>query len=288
MLIGIVSDCQDANAVARIQFRTASLIPGASFAKPIGVASDIEAAGNIVDLLDASLGQEGVIMVNVAPRHGGAKRHENGSPFGYFFYKKALVIATLDGLTLSLAKQLGVVTRLHRVDIPAVLAEMTVQSKISRKEGAHIAASQFRSFEFAPYLAAWILQSTHFPKEEVALAEIPRAPADTVWWIDRIEDGDKTIHNCKLTTVAPRGLTDGQRVCVHVNGLHRDVSFFHRLRDVPNEKAAVIQGSSGFERHRFLELVVNGGDAAKHFGVVSGDELTLEFPPVEMRRAAHA
>lgn len=318
MLIGIVSDCQDSNAVARIQVRTASLISGASFAKPIGVADDIEAAGNLVDLLHASRGEDGIIMVNVAPRHGSAKRHENGSPFGYFFYGKTLVITTLDGFTLSLAKQLGAITTLYRVDIPAVLAEMVTQSiqveqagtwvldviaslfggrkkaaphlSISPKEGACIAISQFRSFEFVPYLAAWILQGKHFPKEEVNLAEIPSAPKNTVWWIDQISNGEEVIHNCKLTTVVPRGLIDEQQVQLSARGLNRTAPFFHRLKDVPSGMPAIIQGSSGMNGHHFLELVVSGGNAAKHFGVQSGDDLTIEFPncPTVQRNAVSA
>ncbi len=51
MNITIINDCRDANAIGRQTARTSSLLNGpVSF---IGVASDIQAAGNIIDILDA-------------------------------------------------------------------------------------------------------------------------------------------------------------------------------------------------------------------------------------------
>lgn len=39
----------------------------------VGVTNDIQAAGNIIDILDAIEKNSGIILVNVAPRNGKAK-----------------------------------------------------------------------------------------------------------------------------------------------------------------------------------------------------------------------
>ena len=82
MFVRIISDCRDDNARGRVETRIAALLgvtPGFT-----GVANDLEAAGNLVDMLAAGLGRDGIIMVNVAPRN---VKRENGSPFGVFKWK---------------------------------------------------------------------------------------------------------------------------------------------------------------------------------------------------------
>ena len=86
----------------------------------IGISSDLEASGNIIDTLDAYGDLPGVILVNIAPRNGKAKKWKNGTPFGYFWYKKILVISSVDGLTLSLVKKLNLVKTINVLDIPTV------------------------------------------------------------------------------------------------------------------------------------------------------------------------
>lgn len=72
MNIIIINDCRDANAVGRQIARTGSLLNNpVSF---IGVTSDIEAAGNIIDVLDAYGEHPGIILANVASRNGKAKK----------------------------------------------------------------------------------------------------------------------------------------------------------------------------------------------------------------------
>src|SRR3989344_9103064 len=116
MNIIIINDCRDANAVGRQIARAASLLGGsASF---LGVTSDLQAAGNLIDVLDALGENPGVVLVNVAPRNGKAKKWGNGTPFGYFWYRKTLVVASIDGYTLSLVKKLKVVNFVYVLDIP--------------------------------------------------------------------------------------------------------------------------------------------------------------------------
>lgn len=89
MNITIINDCKDANAVGRIVARTNSILSCPVVF--IGVTSEIQAAGNIIDILDAIGENTGIMLVNVAPRNGAAKKWTNGTPFGYFWYKKCLL-----------------------------------------------------------------------------------------------------------------------------------------------------------------------------------------------------
>lgn len=104
MQITIINDCCDENAKLRQISRAGSLIKNSS-ANCFGVKSEMEAAGFLADAIDAFEGREGVILANVAPRGGKGKRWENGTPFGYFWHKKTLIVSSADGLVLSLAKK---------------------------------------------------------------------------------------------------------------------------------------------------------------------------------------
>ncbi len=118
MQITIINDCCDENAKLRQISRAGSLIKNSSvnprtkglkgwlvkkilgfsensdfsnFANNFGggvncfgAKSEIEAAGFLVDAIDAMEGREGIVLVNVAPRGGKSKKWENGAPFGYF------------------------------------------------------------------------------------------------------------------------------------------------------------------------------------------------------------
>ena len=148
MNITIINDCRDENARGRQTARASSLIGGAvSF---VGVLSDLEAAGNLIDVLGAYGEEPGTILVNVAPRNGSAKKWENGTPFGYFWYKKVLVLASIDGITLSFVKKLKLVESIKVFDIPAVVKFMVEDNYISAEVGEHIVNTQFRSYDFLP------------------------------------------------------------------------------------------------------------------------------------------
>ena len=46
----------------------------------IGAENDLRAGGNLVDSIDADCGFPGIVLANVAPRHGAAKKWMNGDP----------------------------------------------------------------------------------------------------------------------------------------------------------------------------------------------------------------
>lgn len=111
MFTTIITDCKADNEAGRQISRFNSL--GLGPTNLIGVDSSldkdatIEAGGNLIDVLDASEGKEGVVVVNAAPR-GNKKDGSNGTHFAYFYHKKTLVISTIKGNCLSLVKKLKI------------------------------------------------------------------------------------------------------------------------------------------------------------------------------------
>lgn len=232
-----------------------SLVPEASLSF-VGVQNDIEAAGNLIDILDAYEDRKGGILVNVAPRNGAAKKWPNGTPFGYFTYKNVTVVTSIDGHTLSLVKKLGLVDTVYVMDIPTVLAAMRAEGQVDEALETWVTHTQFRSFDFTPRALAWILKGYTLPHTTLSIADVADL-SDTVWCIDN-------FGNCKTTILESEADS-------HPTNIPR----FSRLKDVPNDTPALIAGSSGLPGKRFLELVVQGGSAARHFSLSTGSTLPL-------------
>lgn len=247
MFCTIINDCKDANAAGRQVTRVASLLNCAS--SLIGVQNDLEAAGNLVDALDAGEGGRGVILVNVAPRNGPStssgqgKKWENGTPFGYFWYKDTLVVSSVDGLTLSLAKKIAIIQNFRVLETPKEYAK-----------------NQFRSFDFLPRAASVLLGKEELAEAEFNIEEIPEPPK-AVWWVDN-------FGNCK-TTLFPEDISfeAGKVMETKVGKLQ----CFESLKDVPDGQCALTIGSSGLEDKRFLEIVKQGGSASKDLEISVGD-----------------
>jgi len=256
MNITIINDCRDANAVGRQIARTSSLLDSpVSF---IGVTSDIQAAGNIIDILDAIEESPGIILVNVAPRNGKAKKWPNGTPFGYFWYKKVLVVASIDGLTLSLVKKFKLTKIITILDIPKTLDRLIAGGALQNNQKDAITRTQFRSFDFLPRIAVYLFNGKKLSGEKLSIEDIPDAPP-AIWWIDN-------FGNCK-TTLLQEDVKGKNRFSAKFKGL----SCFERLKDVPDKTSALISGSSGLGEKRFLEIIVQGGSAEKEFKISVGD-----------------
>lgn len=255
MNITIINDCRDNNAVGRQIARTQALLEGrVNF---IGVSNDLEAAGNLVDILDALENNSGVILVNVAPRDGTAKKWGNGTPFCYFWFKKILVLASVDGFTLSLVKKLRLVKSINVLDIPSALNEISKRSSITPTLKKYIINSQFRSFDFLPRVAGFLLKYKQIKSLSVSIDEVSTAPL-TIWWIDN-------FGNCK-TTVLEEERDSAGSVLKNRFGV---LPFYERLKNVPDKTTALIIGSSGIGKKRFLEVVIQGANAAQKFGISS-------------------
>lgn len=259
MFLTIITDCQDGNARARQETRYSVLFSGVNTSF-IGVSSDIEAAGNLIDVLDAAGDSEGIVAVNVAPRHKAAKKWPNGTPFGYFWFKKILVVCTIDGEVLSLVKKFGLADHVNVTDIRTVLSFAEYPSETVE----HAAQSQFRSFDYLPRLARIAWDKKDVPSEKLMFTEIPDATPG-VWWID-------SFGNCKTTLLADEiDFAQGETREIILNGMAIDAACYRQLREVPDYKTGFTLGSSGFGDRRFVELVVQGTSAAKHYNITKKD-----------------
>lgn len=261
MTVTIINDCRDDNAAARQTTRASALFDcQVSF---VGVKSDIEASGNIIDTLDALNVGEGVILVNVAPRNGAAKKWENGTPFGYFKYRNALIVSSVDGYTLSLVKKFGLTDSIGVFDIPTVLDIAVSEGRLESGVRDHVVRGQFRSFDFVPRVAHYMMTGMQVPTTPLSISEIPDAPQGVVWWVD-------SFGNCKTTMWASE-LTGsvGENIVTVVGDIKRHA----RLKDVGDAESAIIEGSSGLNDQRFVELVVQGGSAADRFKLSSGQSI---------------
>jgi len=262
MFVTIINDCKDANTFGRQETRASILFGTHISSVGVDFGNTLQAAGNLIDVLDASDGQEGVVLVNVAPRHGDGKRWPNGTPFGYFHYKKTLVVASISGYTLSLVKKLGLVNEIHVMDIPTVIKSVVQKEIISQATGEHIIHTQFRSYDFVPRVAKWLLDGVEIPSEVMPLSEVDDVP-QALWWIDN-------FGNCKTTLFADE--IDHQEGKV-IKTKFGDFACYNRLKDVPNDHAGFIVGSSGIEEKRFMELVIQGKSAAAKYQIKPGETL---------------
>jgi hypothetical protein len=262
MFVAIINDCSDENAFGR-QVARASVLFGANIVT-VGVkfGYTLEGAGNLIDLLDSLEGSKGIIMVNLAPRHGEGKKWENGSPFCYFNYQNALVASTVDGLTLSLVKKLKLTSEVKLLDVTKVIRYSESKGLIDRKKGERIISSQFRSFDFLPRAAKWISEGMDVPYVTYAISKIDEAPK-AVWLVDN-------FGNCK-TTLLPKDVDfePGTILTTKIG----DLKCYRRLKDVPINEPGIVIGSSGLNEDRFLEVVVKGKSAAEKFNLGVGSVL---------------
>ncbi len=260
-----ISDCRDDNTKGRLKARLATYFPGSNIVF-VGVRDDIEAAINLVDIVDAYEGRPGVVLLNVAPRHGEAgKKWPNGTPFGWVKLDNIDLFTTIDGYSLSiLQKMLGQKIEVNVYDIPKTVPNMGLKESVQER----IIHTQFRSFDYLPRLAAALVHEQELPVTEVFSAVPDLGP--TICWVD-------SFGNLK-TNMLPEeiGFEVGREVVFRVDG-HKQFRLpcYERLKDIPNEYVALTIGSSGMKDKRFIEIMQQGGNAAESLGVVSGTELEV-------------
>jgi hypothetical protein len=256
----IITDCADNNARARQELRFSSLFGVQPTFLGLGAeAPDIQAAGNLIDQLDAltnlpvSCGdkQQAVILVNVAPRGDKVrKKWANGTPFCYFRIGKTLIVSTYAGRALSLAYERKLLTSVELLDIPTVVAAAVEWGELTKEQAHHITNTQFRSFEFLPLVAYWLTQDRPVPSvtEDLDTAHDIQGKA---WAIDNFGNAKTTLRASDIDFEEGKVVTlaDGQ-----------SATCYRRLADVPKDTSALVIGSSGFASDRFLEVVVQWKD----------------------------
>lgn len=260
MFTTIINDCRDQNASARQTSRVGSLLKTSlSF---VGVDSDLGAGMQLIDMLDASGGREGMILVNVAPRGDHATKWENGTPFAYFWYKKTLVISSVDGFAFSGVKKFGLTDSIHLLDIHEATKTMTDAGFITEDEAKRVPSSQFRSFDFTPRVGCFMMLGNHLPSTEYDQENIPLLP-QAIWNIDN-------FGNCKTT------LTEEDIKSDKIQTRYGELDYFEKLRDLPDGKTALVKGSSGIYDHRFLEVLTQRRNFAETNNAKIGDDIFAE------------
>lgn len=265
MYVTIINDCHDPVTMNRQVVRAATFFP-ATHISPVSVGNfaDLEASGAIIDTIDAAMDEPGIILVNVAPRHGKAKKWENGTPFGHVKYQNTHIFATVDGLTLSLISKYGLADYVEVYDLPTVLEAMIERGKLASHLKDPITNTQFRSYEFLPRVAKWHMNGIDLPHDVHPLKDFLKAPL-AVWYVDN-------FGNCKTTAWAS---DINHQPGTKIKTKWGSIPAYARLKDVPNKEPGIIIGSSGYRDQRFIEIVVQGQSAAKHFGIKVGDKITL-------------
>ncbi|MDO8523798.1 MAG: hypothetical protein Q7R74_01060 [bacterium] len=267
--ITVINDCGDRNEQLRIRTRLHSQFPNipVDFCEVNGEHRDLEAAGCIIDALDAKGGgaSPGIILGNVAYREPEKSGDSNGSPFGHCLIGKVLIKSTIRGRTLSLVKDFYGIEHIRVVDPEEALQSMVATGDLEPEWVAHIAESQFRSYEFQPLLAARLMNGFPVPYRKETLS-CPKTGA-VVWWVDK-------HGNCKTTVTTsqcqPAPLRDGDEFATKFGTF----KYFRRLNDAPRGIPAVTTGSSGLGAgpdNRFLEVAIRMGSAAKELGIKVGD-----------------
>lgn len=268
----IITDCADANVQARQELRFDALFGVKPTFLGVGSYSPFEAAGNLVEQLDvltnfpvSDKSRQNIVLVNVAPRGEDVqKKWDNGTPFCYFKMGQTLVVSTYEGQCLTLARDFGLVETVELFDIPTVTAAAVEWGDLTSEEAERINHTQFRSLEFMPLVAYWLWQGKPVPSTTQSLAELPSARGKA-WFIDNFD-------NVK-TTVLPEDIdfADGKKVMLE-GGV--EATCYTRLADVPKEVVALTIGSSGYGKHRFLEVVIgHRGRAASQLGISIGSSI---------------
>lgn len=267
MFVSIITDCCDDNALNRQAVRYMSYLDtpiskiGLTFYSSEG-NGELEGAGNLIDTLDATNGKKGLVVLNTAHRDGKGKKWLNGTPFGYFHYKETLVISTIDGYCLSLAKKLKLTKKINLLDVATVIDKMIEQGNHPKEYRRLVVDSQFRSYEFVPRVAKWLMNGIVLPHEKYQIEKIEDAP-QVIWWVDNFGNA--------ITTVMPEDI--GFKPRKKIQTKYGKLMCYDRLKDVPNGEAALIIGSWGIDNQRWVSLVIQGKSAAKEFGIKTGSPL---------------
>ncbi|HSX23946.1 MAG TPA: SAM hydroxide adenosyltransferase [Candidatus Saccharimonadales bacterium] len=266
----IITDCADANARARQEIRFKHLfgvIPTFVGLTAERDFQDLEAAGQLVDALDAAdthttyRQAPNVILANVAPRGDDIREHwENGTPFCYFKLGANTVLAPYEGRALALAGRLGLVRTARLLDVPSVTRTLAQDGVIKKYIAKAIDNSQFRSLHFLPLAASELARGRSLPNEKLPVPVLSE-PAPAAWYVDSFGNVKTTLLKSDLPFKPGRVITlaGGQKA-----------TCYRRLTDVPTGELAITIGSSGYRTRRWLEVVIQKGDAAAELGIKIG------------------
>ncbi len=261
---------KDDNGRIRVRARLSRLLPGVQLVGTIGVDNDVEVALNILDILDAVASPwlpdqpkvneiTHLVIANIARRTGS---NNHCVTFGYVRFRNVLIITTLSGHELSLLKKLWLKEGVIRsLDISEVIRWAFTEQLIGCEFGGHINKSQFRTFDFVPLLALWLLsgKDKELPSTYLSWENVPDLDSCFAW-VDRYGNSKTTIPARPWLKLALDHPTLGKErfLCNPT------------LASVPDNEVGVTRGSSGYWGIRLAEVVKKGGSAADLYDLTTG------------------
>ncbi|MBI5230184.1 MAG: hypothetical protein HY981_02730 [Candidatus Magasanikbacteria bacterium] len=259
--IAIVSDC-GGQAMSRMMTRYHALHPDA-VCVPYESASLLEAAGNIVDAIDALDGRAGAVVCNSAPRRDA--RSTNGSAIVYVQLGQATIISTIR--SLGLLKKLIPNLHAQAVDVDAFIQALGVERD----------TFNFRGLEVIPRILCSLRDGCNMESVSTLHDKFPTVEP-CVWLIDTIEGRPTNLKLSILQYEAP-WFVPGQTISIQFGAMpKRMFTCFERLTHIPDEEAGIYEGSSGLGTRRFLEVAVMGDSAAARFTVLKSGMLVSIAP----------
>lgn len=212
----------------------------------------LEAAGNIVDALDA-LGECGAIVCNSAPRRDA--RGTNGSAIVFGRVGEVTIISTVGPL--------GLLNRL----VPNFTAQAVDVDRYTRECMCNQRETfNFRGLEVIPWILDDLRNDSQLPYVSTRQTTFPTVEP-CVWLVDTIEGRPTNIKLSFLRDEAP-WFKPGNRISIQFGDLPaRTLICYERLTHIPDDEAGIYEGSSGLGTRRFLEVAIMGGSAAAAFSV---------------------
>lgn len=251
------TDCIDGNARKRQKLRLGSLLPNydVKFFK-LNKKNRIPTLTGAVDMMDAvRLGKERNLFVfNHAPRTN--TKYKNGEPFYFAYLGPSIIIGTISSFCM--LKHLGVLGEVFFLPINEVCSKYVEYDD----EVERIYSSQFRSYEYIPYLAKFLVEGKYGDKQNSELEDC--ITQEQVWFVDCFGNIKTTIPGCRVLDVKNgTPVTFGELT----------FPFYKNFSEVPVGSTAFILGSSGYgtlEKNRFVEIVNNGDNAAVELNLKKG------------------
>ncbi len=283
--ITLQTDCLDENAKARYAaaFTAWFGAPPASITGIEGPEGLLEGSLNLVDVYAAGRtfgplrsNQVQILMGNIAPRDVTVGQHSNGTPFCFSWIgEDALLVSTYTPELFRLLRRVGLVTEVNVVDVHDVMKWAESLGLCTAEEVGRVTNTQFRSLEFAPFLA-WVLATKKFEVPVSYPVELDCLPhTGTVVKEDNFGNHTLDVLPGEVDLVEGHVLT--------LSG-GMDVVCYNRLADVPRDgRVAVVIGSSGTPGERFLMVTMQGSSAAQRLEVGVGTRL---MNPRQMARPA--
>ena len=253
------TDCADSNAASRVTAHLTARLPNYN-SYVYGINSWQEASINLLNIVEVweKTGSTGNIVVgNIAPRTD--KSWQNGAPFCFVWVNGNLVIGTPACFAMLLREKSIPGNIIYQTDVQEVCSKLIED----QAEVEEISRTQFRSLWYVPRLAAWLVSFKKVPWKILDLKHVP-AIEEEILLIDCFGNIKLSIDSSRLGDVL-KGKTKflvGQR--------EYDIpASYGRLSDIPNGQVGFIVGSGG----GLIELIVNGGSAAKHFDARIGEKI---------------